>query len=121
MNPPIRSEVDQKALKEGVRSGIIRCIGTDHAPHSASEKNTDFCNAPYGIIGFETAFAASYTALVSPGWISFSSTHSTVFQWTANSILKLQNHGLIQCGNLGNLTIVDEQEYVVSPKVLLKK
>ncbi len=119
MNPPIRSEVDQKALKEGVRCGIIRCIGTDHAPHSTSEKNTSFCNAPFGIIGFETAFAASYTALVSPGWISFPQLIQ-LFSNGPNSILKLQNHGLIQPGILGNLTIVDEQEYVV-PSVFFSK
>jgi dihydroorotase len=119
MNPPIRSEIDQRALKEGIRSGIIRCIGTDHAPHSASEKNTDFCNAPFGIIGFETAFAASYTALVSSGWISFPQLIH-LFTNGPNSILKLQNYGSIQPGTLGNLTIVDEQEYIVPSKFYSK-
>lgn len=119
MNPPIRSEVDQKALKEGIRSGIIRCIGTDHAPHSTSEKNADFCNAPFGIIGFETAFAASYTALVSSGWISFPQLIQ-LFTNGPNSILKLQNHSAIQPGTLGNLTIVDEQEYIVPSEFFSK-
>jgi dihydroorotase len=55
MNPPLRGEKDRLALIKGINAGIIDCIATDHAPHHKDEKNVDFCKAPFGIIGLETA------------------------------------------------------------------
>jgi dihydroorotase len=69
MNPPLRSQDDRRALIEGLRSGVIDCIATDHAPHSREEKETPFEQAPMGVTGLETAFAALYTDLVGPGVI----------------------------------------------------
>jgi dihydroorotase len=67
MNPPLRSEDDRKALIEGLRSGAIDCVATDHAPHAREEKEEAFETAPMGVIGLETAFAALVTDLVLPG------------------------------------------------------
>jgi dihydroorotase len=67
MNPPLRSEDDRKALIEGLRSGVITCIATDHAPHAREEKEQAFETAAMGVIGLETAFAAVVTDLVVPG------------------------------------------------------
>jgi dihydroorotase len=67
MNPPLRSEADRQALIEGVRSGVLDTIATDHAPHSREEKEQPFEDAPLGVTGLETAFAAVYTELVLPG------------------------------------------------------
>ena len=64
MNPPLRSEDDRQALLEGVRDGTLSCIATDHAPHARHEKETPFEEAPFGVTGLETAFAALYTYLV---------------------------------------------------------
>ena len=64
MNPPLRTEDDRRALVEGVRDGTISCIATDHAPHALHEKETPFEEAPFGVIGLETAFAALNTYLV---------------------------------------------------------
>jgi len=72
MNPPLRSEDDRSALVEGLRSGVIDCIATDHAPHSREEKEAPFEQAPMGVTGLETAFAALYTDLVIPGVIDLS-------------------------------------------------
>jgi dihydroorotase len=69
MNPPLRSEDDRQALIEGIRSGAIDCIATDHAPHSREEKEQPFEPAPMGVIGLETAFAVLNTELVMPGHI----------------------------------------------------
>jgi dihydroorotase len=69
MNPPLRSESDRLALIDGLRSGVIDCVATDHAPHSREEKEQPFEQAPMGTIGLETAFAALYTELVIPGVI----------------------------------------------------
>ncbi len=67
MNPPLRAERDRQALVAGLRDGTIACIGTDHAPHARHEKEAPFEEAPFGVTGLETAFAALYTHLVAPG------------------------------------------------------
>ncbi len=63
MNPPLRSAMDREALWEGVRDGTIGCIATDHAPHTAAEKGRGLQKSAMGIVGSETAFAVSRTAL----------------------------------------------------------
>ena len=67
MNPPLRAESDRQALVEGLRSGLIDCIATDHAPHASEEKDVPYEEAPFGCIGLETAFSVLYGALVEPG------------------------------------------------------
>ncbi|MGZ4262289.1 MAG: dihydroorotase, partial [Solirubrobacteraceae bacterium] len=56
MNPPLRSERDRRALVEALRTGVIDCVATDHAPHAVHEKEVPFEQAPMGTIGLETAF-----------------------------------------------------------------
>jgi dihydroorotase len=67
MNPPLRSGEDREALRDGLRRGAISCIATDHAPHARHEKDVPFEEAPFGVTGLETSFAALYTHLVVPG------------------------------------------------------
>ena len=67
MNPPLRSEADRQAVIDGLRSGVIECIATDHAPHARHEKEMSFEQAPMGTTGLETAFASVYTDLVRTG------------------------------------------------------
>src|SRR3954454_19859347 len=69
MNPPLRTEADRRALIDGLRSGVIDCVATDHAPHARAEKEQPFEMAPMGVTGLETAFAALHTGLVEPGVI----------------------------------------------------
>ena len=70
MNPPIRSREDQEALIEGVVDGTIDMLATDHAPHSAEEKEKGLAGSLMGVVGIETAFSTMYTGLVKPGIIS---------------------------------------------------
>ncbi len=63
MNPPLRSAIDRQALWDGVCDGTIECIATDHAPHTAEEKARGLLKSAMGIVGLETAFAVSRTAL----------------------------------------------------------
>jgi dihydroorotase len=67
MNPPLRGEADREALRDALRRGAISCVATDHAPHARQEKEVPFEEAPFGVIGLETSFAALYTHLVTPG------------------------------------------------------
>jgi dihydroorotase len=67
MNPPLRAAEDRAALIDGLRNGTIGCVATDHAPHARHEKEVPFEEAPFGVTGLETAFAALYTYLVEPG------------------------------------------------------
>ena len=59
MNPPLRTMQDVKAIEKGLIEGVIDVIATDHAPHAESEKRMNFKNAPFGIIGLETALPLS--------------------------------------------------------------
>jgi dihydroorotase len=67
MNPPLRSGDDRSALVAAVRDGTISVVATDHAPHARHEKDVPFEEAPFGVTGLETAFAALNTHLVEPG------------------------------------------------------
>jgi dihydroorotase len=67
MNPPLRASTDREALRDALRRGSVSCVGTDHAPHARQEKDVPFEEAPFGVTGLETAFAALYTHVVLPG------------------------------------------------------
>ncbi len=69
MNPPLRSEEDRLAIQQGLKDGTFDAIATDHAPHSVMEKELEFDQAAYGIIGLESALPLSL-ALVRDGLIS---------------------------------------------------
>ncbi|CUS37382.1 Dihydroorotase [Candidatus Nitrospira nitrosa] len=69
MNPPLRTWTDVQAIKEGLRDGTIDVIATDHAPHATQEKQQDFTEAPFGIVGLETALSLTL-GLVEEGVLS---------------------------------------------------
>jgi dihydroorotase len=70
MNPPLRTKRDIEAVKRALKDGTLDVIATDHAPHHYDEKNVEFEKAPFGVVGLETSFAASYTYLVEEGILS---------------------------------------------------
>lgn len=70
MNPPLRSKEDVEALKHALRDDIIDVIATDHAPHSEEEKNQSIKDAPFGIVGLETAFSLTVTELLKQGYLT---------------------------------------------------
>ncbi|CAN5294776.1 dihydroorotase [soil metagenome] len=69
MNPPLRTEADRDAVREGVRDGTLDTIASDHAPHHYDEKEQAFEDAPFGIVGLETALGLALTELVYTGLI----------------------------------------------------
>src|SRR5215469_12604627 len=69
MKPPLRSKCDVGAVVDGIVSGAVDAIATDHAPHAGSEKMQEFEKCPFGIIGLETALSVALETLVHPGKI----------------------------------------------------
>jgi dihydroorotase len=67
MNPPLREAADVAALRGALKDGVIDCIASDHAPHAYDEKEAAFDDAPFGVVGLETAFAIANTELVEAG------------------------------------------------------
>jgi dihydroorotase len=71
MNPPLRTAEDVDALREALRDGTIDLVATDHAPHHYDAKEREFADAPFGIVGLETALALVVTELVDAGVMDF--------------------------------------------------
>jgi dihydroorotase len=67
MNPPLREAADVAALRQALKQGVIDCIASDHAPHAYDAKEAAFDDAPFGIVGLETAFGVVHTELVLGG------------------------------------------------------
>jgi len=104
MNPPLATEVDRKALVDGLRDGTIDCVATDHAPHARDEKEVPFEQAPMGTTGLETAFAALYTGLVLPGVLELG---LLIERMTAGAgLFELPTHTIAR-EEPANLTLVD--------------
>lgn len=70
MNPPLRSSADVEELCRGLSDGTMEAISTDHAPHGEEEKKKSIAEAPFGIVGSETAYALAVTHLVKKGYLS---------------------------------------------------
>jgi dihydroorotase len=104
MNPPLRSENDRRAIVDGLRSGIIECVATDHAPHAVHEKEVPFEQAPMGTTGLETAFAALYTELVLPGELELA---TIVERMSAGAGLYDLPTPRIAVGEPANLCLID--------------
>ncbi len=111
MNPPLRTETDRRALIEGLRSGVIDCVATDHAPHARDEKEVPFEQAPMGTTGLETSFAVLHTELVLPGVLDLA---TLVERMTSGAALLDLPTPRILPGEPANLCLVDSAaEWVV--------
>lgn len=112
MNPPLRSEQDQKALIEGLLDGTIDCIATDHAPHGIEEKNQSFLKSPFGIVDSETAFSLLYTYFVEKQIFTL----EQLICWMSSKPAELFNlaGGTLTIGAPADITIFDlEKEEVI--------
>ena len=105
MNPPLRSESDLEALREGLLDGTLDFIATDHAPHTADEKAVGSKTAPFGITGLETAFPLLYTNFVKKGtW-----TLKQLIDWMTKKpadVFKLP-YGQLAVGETADLVLID--------------
>jgi dihydroorotase len=113
MNPPLRTWDDVRAIKEGLRDGTIDVIATDHAPHATQEKQQDFTEAPFGIVGLETAFSLTL-GLVEEGVLSLEQAVEKLTSAPAAAFgLK---KGTLAVGADADVAIVDQQaQWVIDP------
>lgn len=105
MNPPLRTPVDIEALIEGLKDGTIDAIATDHAPHAAYEKEREFDNTPFGIIGLETMLSVTLQYLVEPGHLTLEQAIEKMTSAPAK-ILGLPT-GTLKVGAPADVTIFD--------------
>ena len=119
MNPPLRRPEDVEAIRQGLAEGVIDAVATDHAPHSPLEKDVEFEQAAFGIIGLETALPLTL-ALVEKGVLTL---EDAVAKLTSNParILGVAG-GRLQEGEPADLTVIDPAaEYSLSPEDLRSK
>jgi dihydroorotase len=120
MNPPLRTPRDVQACIEGLVDGTIDIVVTDHAPHSKEEKAKGVELAPFGIVGFETAFPLLYTKFVATG------------EWTLQFLVEKMtslpakvfslSQGELEVGKLADITIIDlDKEKPVDPAEFASK
>ncbi|MDV6238965.1 dihydroorotase [Trueperella bernardiae] len=107
VNPPLRAHADAEALAQAVVDGTIDVIATDHAPHAAHEKDLEFENAPFGMIGLETSLPAVFTGLVQPGRIGWDRVVELMVA-RPREILRLAPQK-IEAGTEANLCVFDPE------------
>lgn len=120
MNPPLRTEADVEALREALRDGTIDLVATDHAPHHYDAKEREFADAPFGIIGLETALALVVTELVDTGIIDFATLVDRMS--TRPARLFHLDGGTLARGSVADVTVFDpSREWTVEPERFLSK
>jgi dihydroorotase len=107
MNPPLRSQDDVDALVQGIISGDIDVIATDHAPHNINDKMLEFDRAPFGIVGLETAVGVICDRFIRTGIIGLERL-AQLFSANPARILKLER-GTLSKGSWADITVVDTE------------
>ena len=121
MNPPLRGKSDVEALKAGLKADIMDVIATDHAPHSAEEKNCSMKRAAFGIVGLETMAALTYTELVETGILTPMQMAEKT-SYNPAKILGLADKGAIAEGKAADIVIFDKnKEYAIDKNTFLSK
>ena len=119
MNPPLRTKDDVEAIKKSLKDGTLDVISTDHAPHTESEKDAEFDNAPFGIIGLETSLALSLR-LVEEKVLSMTDLVKKMSLFPAQ-VLKI-DRGHMSEGAYADITMIDQMiEWTVQKEKLESK
>ncbi len=120
MNPPLRGDRDRESLRQAVVDGTIEAFATDHAPHTQTAKNKGFLNAPFGVVGLETAVGVTYTCMVKTALIDLT---IWIKRWTVGParILGLPMPSL-KVGQPADVVVLDlNSEWTVHSKDFLSK
>jgi len=115
MNPPLRTEVDRDALRRGLAEGIIDVVATDHAPHHYQGKEREFDDAPFGVVGLETALGVCLMELVQTGLLSLAALVDRLSCGPAR-IMGLEG-GTLRRGAPADIVVFDaEEHWTVDPE-----
>lgn len=114
MNPPLRTEADRAALRRGLAEGVIDVIATDHAPHHYQGKEREFDDAPFGVVGLETALGVCSSELVQTGILTLSDLVDRLSCGPAR-IMGLEG-GTLRPGSPADIVVFDpEERWTVDP------
>lgn len=120
MNPPLRGKDDRDALIEGLLDGTIDFIATDHAPHTEDEKAESMEQAPFGIVGLETAFPLLYTHLVKKGTLTLKQLIDFLTVKPADAFGL--PYGKLKEGGIADITVINlNEEDEINPHTFLSK
>lgn len=112
MNPPLRTKADVEAIRKGVADGTIRFLATDHAPHCSYEKEVEFDQAPFGVVGLETALGIYLTELVHGGLLPLKEVIGKMSS-IPSDYFKL-GRGTLAEGAVADVTVIDlERKWAV--------
>ncbi len=114
MNPPLRTESDREAVVNGLLDGTLDTLATDHAPHHYEEKEQAFADAPFGVVGLETALGLMLTHFVEPGRMSLRTLIERMSVQPAQAF-GIPGGTLVE-GSPGDVTVIDpSREWTVDP------
>ena len=120
MSPPLREAADIAALRQGLKEGVIDCVASDHAPHAYDAKEAAFDDAPFGIIGLETAFGVVHTELVLNGGLTLPELIARMSSAPA-AAFRLPG-GTLQPGAVADVVVLDTTtRWSVDPATLRSK
>ena len=121
MSPPLRTEVDVKAVRQGLKDGTIDVIATDHAPHLESDKTEDLVQSANGIVGLETAFAVGVTYLMDCKILNLQELVKRMSTYPAR-LLGLNTKGTLKPGMDADLVLVDlDRRWTVDREAFFSK
>ena len=120
VNPPLRSGADRQAVIEGLVDGTLDVVATDHAPHHYDEKEQAFEDAPFGLVGLETALGILLTHVVGKRLLTLNKLVERM-SWAPAKAFNLPG-GTLKKGSPADVTVFDpNREWVVNPTQLLSK
>ena len=123
MNPPLRTTADVEALRSAVADGTLSVLATDHAPHTDEEKDSDFENAPFGIVGLDCALGLYAKALIDSGHIDWPRLVALLTIEPARLVgLERQGIGRLEIGLPADITVIDpDMSWTIDPDEFASK
>jgi dihydroorotase len=107
VNPPLRTQRDVEALREGLADGTIDIVATDHAPHPAEAKECEWQEAAFGMLGLESALSIVNQTMVQTGLLNWEGVADRMSR-APSRIAGYENHGgKIEVGALAHLTVIN--------------
>ena len=110
VNPPLRTQKDVEALREGLADGTIDIVATDHAPHPAEAKECEWQEAAFGMLGLESALSIINQTMVATGLMNWEAVADRM-SYAPAKIARYGQHGkALTVGAIANITLINPQQ-----------